>query len=102
MSAILDFYDVYNFETYIHGFLDLEYPIFDPKHGFLSSVEADIISFGQRRQPFAFSAFYVHPLTLTSRQTFLSAHGTSPLPSGPQNLEIYSNTYNSCISTSLS
>ena len=38
MSAILDFYDVYNFETHINGFLDLEYPIFDPKHGFLSSV----------------------------------------------------------------
>ena len=49
MSAILDFYDVYNFETYINGFLDLEYPIFDPKHGFLSSVEAEIISFCQRR-----------------------------------------------------
>ena len=35
MSAILDFYDVYQFETYINGFLDLEYPNFDPKHGFL-------------------------------------------------------------------
>ena len=35
----------------------------DPKHGFLSSVEAEIISFCQRKQPFAFSAFYVHPLT---------------------------------------
>ena len=54
---------MYQFETYIHGFLDLEYPNFDTKHGFLSSVEAEIISFGQRRQPFAFSAFYVHPLT---------------------------------------
>ena len=39
---------------------------FDPKHGFLSSVEAEIISFCQRRQPFAFSAFYVHPLTFES------------------------------------
>ena len=57
MSAILDFYDVYNFETYINGSLDLEYPIFDTKHGFLSSVEAEIISFCQRTQPFAFSAF---------------------------------------------
>ena len=45
MSAILDFYDMYQFETYINGFLDLEYPNFDPKHGFLSSVEAEIISF---------------------------------------------------------
>ena len=61
MSAILDFYDVYNFENYINGFLDLEYPNFDPKHGFPSSVEAEI-SFCHRRQPFAFSAFFVHPL----------------------------------------
>ena len=33
------------------------------ENGFLSSVEAEIISFCQRRQPFAFSAFYIHPLT---------------------------------------
>ena len=26
---------------YINGFLDIEYPYFDPKHGFLSSVEAN-------------------------------------------------------------
>ena len=63
MSAILDCYDVYNFETYINGFLDLEFPIFYPKHDFLSSVEAETISFCKRRQPFAFSALYVHPLT---------------------------------------
>ena len=30
---------------------------------FLSSVEAEIISFCQRKQPFVFLAFYVHPLT---------------------------------------
>ena len=45
------------------NYIDLEYSIFDPKHGYLSSVEAEIISFCQRRQPFAFSAFYVHPST---------------------------------------
>ena len=61
MSAILDFYDVYKFETYMNGFLDLEYPNFDPKHGFLS-VEAGIISFCQIKQPFSFLAFHVHPL----------------------------------------
>ena len=33
----------------------------DPKHGFLSSVEAEMISFCQIRQPFSFSTFYVHP-----------------------------------------
>ena len=62
MSAILDFYDVYKFETNMNGFLELEYPNFDPKHGFLSSVEAEIISFCQIRQPFLFPAFYVPPL----------------------------------------
>ena len=35
MSSILDFYDVYTFETNMNGFLDLEYPNFDTKHGFL-------------------------------------------------------------------
>ena len=45
-------------ESYINGFLDLEYP------NFLSNVEAEIRSFFQRRQPFVFSTFYVHPLTL--------------------------------------
>ena len=54
---------MYKFETCINGFLDLEYPNFDPKHGFPSSVEAEIISFIQRRQPFAFLAIYVQPLT---------------------------------------
>ena len=63
MSKKRTFLDMYQFETYINGFLDLEYPNFDTKHGFLSSVEAEIISFCQRRQPFAFSAFYVKPLT---------------------------------------
>ena len=63
MSTILDFYDMYQFETYINGFLDPNYPNFDPKYGYLSSVEAEIISFFERRQPFAFSAFKVHPLT---------------------------------------
>ena len=63
MSKKNTFLDMYQFETYINGFLDLDYPNFDPKHGFLSSVEAEIISFCQRRQPFAFSAFYVNPLT---------------------------------------
>ena len=32
MSAIFDFYDMYKFETYTNGFLDLEYPNFDPKY----------------------------------------------------------------------
>ena len=62
MSAILDFYNVFNFETYMNGFFDLEYPNFGPKHGFLSSVEAEIIGLCQIRQPFSFLAFYVHPL----------------------------------------
>ena len=47
----------------MNGFLDLEYPNFDPKHGFLSSIEAEIISFYRIRQSFLFLAFYDHPLT---------------------------------------
>ena len=47
--------------AYMNGFRDLEYPNFDPKHGSLSSIEAEIISFCQIMQPFSFSAFYVHP-----------------------------------------
>ena len=37
MLAILGFYDLYKFETYINGFLDLESPNFDSKykHAFL-------------------------------------------------------------------
>ena len=53
MSAILDFYDVYKFETYRNGFLDLEYPKFDPGHGFLSRIEG----FCRIRQPFSFWHF---------------------------------------------
>ena len=37
--------------------------ILTPNMAFLSSVATEIISFCQRRQPFAFSAFSVHPLT---------------------------------------
>ena len=51
------FLDIYRFETYINGFLDLENPNLYPKHGLLSSVEAEIISFCQIRQPFSFSAY---------------------------------------------
>ena len=50
----------------MNGFLDLENPNFDPKHGFLSSIEAEIISFCRIRQPFSFSAFYIHPLSFQS------------------------------------
>ena len=57
------FLDMYQFETYINGFLEFEFSNFDPKHGFLSSIEPNdkqIISFYIIRQPFSFSAFYVH------------------------------------------
>ena len=45
MSAIFDFYDMYKLETHMNGFLDFEYLNSDPKHGSLSSIEAEIISF---------------------------------------------------------
>ena len=35
---------MYKFETYRNGFLALKYPNFDPKPGFLSSIEAEVIS----------------------------------------------------------
>ena len=46
----------------INGFLDLEYPNFDPKHSFLSSVEAEIISFSKEGSHLHFRHF-IHPLT---------------------------------------
>ena len=45
------------FETYINGFLALEYPNFDPKRGFLSTVEAEIISFSKEGSHFHFQHF---------------------------------------------
>ena len=45
MSAILDFYDLYQFKTYMNGVPDLKSPNFDTKHEFLSSIGAEIISF---------------------------------------------------------
>ena len=45
MSAILDFYDLNQFKNYMNGFPDLKSPNFDPKHDFLSGIEAEIISF---------------------------------------------------------
>ena len=52
MSAILGFYDVYKFVTYMNGFLDLEYPNFDSKHCFLSSVEAEKKAFAKEGSHF--------------------------------------------------
>ena len=45
MSAILDFEALHQFETHINGFLEPESPNFDPNHAFLSSIEAEIITF---------------------------------------------------------
>ena len=64
----------------MNGFPDLKSPNLDPKHGFLSSVEAEIISFCHRRQPFAFSAFFVHPLIF---------EGGSPSKFDKQDLETW-------------
>ena len=65
MSAILDFYYVVYrpiFETYMNGFLDLEYPNSDLRHAFLSSVEAEIITFLPKKVTiFAFFAFMAVP-----------------------------------------
>ena len=45
MSAILDFYDLDQFQNCMNGFPDLKSLNFDPEHDFLSSIEAEIISF---------------------------------------------------------
>ena len=45
MSAILDFYDLDQFQNYMNGFPDLKSPYFEPKHDFLSGIEAEMISF---------------------------------------------------------
>ena len=50
-------FDMYQFETYINGFLHLEYPKFDTKHGFLSSVEAEILSFSKEGSHLHFRHF---------------------------------------------
>ena len=36
---------MHQFETHINGFLEPESPNFDSNHAFLSSIEAEIISF---------------------------------------------------------
>ena len=45
MSAILDFEAVHQFETHINGLLEPLSPNFNPNHAFLSSIEAEIITF---------------------------------------------------------
>ena len=45
MSAILDFEALHQFETHINVFLESDFPNFDPNHAFLSSLEAEIITF---------------------------------------------------------
>ena len=56
MSAILDFHDECKFKTYINGFLELECPYFDLKHGFLSSIEAEMF-FAETGSHFHFQHF---------------------------------------------
>ena len=48
ISQIMGHYTVYvshQFKVNIHGFLEPEYPNFDPNHAFLSVIEAEIITF---------------------------------------------------------
>ena len=59
MSAILDFYDLDQFKNYMNGFPDLKSPNFDPKHDFLSSIEAEIIIFfAEKDSHFHFRHFW--------------------------------------------
>ena len=45
MSAILDSEAMHQFETHMNGFLEPEFPNFDPKHAFLRSIEVEIFTF---------------------------------------------------------
>ena len=61
------------FETYINGFLGSESPNFDPNHAFLSSIEAETITFLPEKAAISFSFF---PILLQSLKDFNAA----PLP----------------------
>ena len=65
MSAILDFEAMHQFETHINGLLEPESPNFDTNHAFLSSIEAEIITFLPKRRPFCFFVFYGHPINIS-------------------------------------
>ena len=91
MSAILDFYDLYQFETYINGFFDLKSPNSDPKHYFLSSIEAKIASFLQKKAAiFIFDTFVPTHINRKTLPTFILFYVTDqrcttrPLVGGPQ------------------
>ena len=45
MSAFLDILALRQFENHINGYLEPESPNFDPNYAFLSSIEAEIITF---------------------------------------------------------
>ena len=49
MSAILDFQALHQTKIYINGFLDPESPKFDPSYASISSIEAEIITFMQKK-----------------------------------------------------
>ena len=70
MSAILDFEALHQFGTHINGFPEPESPNFDPNHAFLSSIEAEVITFLHKKAAIlvfcllwpSYKYFYVAPL----------------------------------------
>ena len=63
MSALMGLYGLYQFITYIYGFLVLK-SHFDTKQVFLSSIEARIIIFLLKKAAIFILAFYTHPIFL--------------------------------------
>ena len=71
MSAILDLYALHQFETHINGFLEPESPNFDPNHAFLSSLEAEIITFLPKKAAIlVFFGFYKRPIDISMWPSF--------------------------------
>ena len=55
------------FETHINGFLEPESPNFDPNHAFLSSIEAEIITFQPKKAViFSFFGFCGRPINIST------------------------------------
>ena len=52
--------------AYIDGFLEPESPNFVPNHAFLSSIEAEIITFLSKKVAILGFGFYSHPINIST------------------------------------
>ena len=56
--------DMYQFETYINGFLEPKSPNFDPNNTFLRSIEAEMITFLPKKAVIVFYV-YIRPVNIS-------------------------------------